>query len=413
MSAETAAPVDSQPASYKPRDVNKPDEWQDIPLSPSATLPVEFHGKSYAQLACDEAGRRFLAGRLSGDKFAVKILKVFLHAKVCACEACGKERHYEAELAKSQPIEATPKAQPAPPVVAADSAPALSQTARAAAEEVVGFDVEADDTKPDDTKPAATTNGAATTKTGNDGPAAKPTAKPGTMKFSKRSEAKVDKAEAELEATKRAIEIEAPLSKLFRDAEAEADSAFFEEARKTNDAFSAQAASVRAREDIKSRLVRTLAIDNGWAAAWAAKEVKDAEDHLDHIKREAAAIVERAENAYELRKAVLMPKLKAYAESIPIDQRASKKSVRCPGWAGRLTFVEREASAEVKSTPIAIKAIKDALGSEDNAIAAGLLAVKIEPSESGIAEWIKNNNGRSLSGVQFTPAGDQLTIYRR
>jgi hypothetical protein len=258
------------------------------------------------------------------------------------------------------------------------------------------------------------------------------------IKLKKQSVAGTERAEASLEETKRALEIVAPLEKLFKEAELEEDQKFVEESVERG-SYIANANRKTNRDDILKRIALRLEINNGWAAAWGAKQVLLYEDILADAKRQAQAIVERAERDYELREKALMPKLTQYALSVPVEQRASEKSIRPPGWGGRLTFRWYDEDFEIVNESAAKRSIEDKLGT-DECIAQGIIKVEEKLSDTVLREYLveerkrfkileQKEKDKSLTeaeaeelakarlkvvqGVKYVPGQDKLTLYRK
>jgi hypothetical protein len=221
------------------------------------------------------------------------------------------------------------------------------------------------------------------------------------------------RAEANLSAAQVSESIERPLQRLFDQAIEEEDQTFIGEAAEAGAVLAADSVAP-AREDRIKRLSERVVVDNGWAASWSARTVLAHRDRVEAAKREAQAIVYRAERDLEYHEKVLLPKLKEYVEKTPVAERASEKSVRPPGWPGRITLVDRAEAFEVKSPSLVLtQAIRD-LG-EDQVISLGLARVKLELRVDDFKDYATENKkwASGLSGVTLRPKGSDVSLHRK
>lgn len=226
--------------------------------------------------------------------------------------------------------------------------------------------------------------------------------------------AKDEVAEAELDAARISLQYERPLLRAFTTAEEEEDVFFDEQVKIDGDVEMAHVRAMRRRKELLDKLIRDPATDivDGHAAACACKELLRAEDHRDKVKREANAWVARAERNLEIREAVLLPKVEKYANSIPKAQWNSPKSIRFPGWIGRLQFSWNDPTYIVENEWAAKRALIAKLG-YDGAIAAGVLKVLEELSKSGLTAYCLTHKDEMVDGTKFVPGGDRPSLYKR
>lgn len=383
--------------------LEKLETWINRPLT-SGKLPVEFNGMSYSKLAADEEGRLWLVTSQRGDPFAEAALKNLPHVGLCECSSCNAKQAFdeadeensspEAEIA--QPVIATvpvivtiPEVVPVPVIVT--PVPSLPVPVSVPADQKTQAPPAKPPAAPTDVKPDGSKK----------------------VKLKKQSVAGVEVADANLDVTKKALEIEEPLNKIMKEAEFEEDQLFISDSVSSG-SYIANANRKTNRDDILKKIALRININNGWAAAWAAKQVLLYEDIRDEAKRQAQAIVDRAERDYEIREKALMPKLTDYANAIPVEQRSSEKSVRLPGWGGRLTFRWRDEDYEIVNESMAKRSAEEKLGT-DECIANGIIKIEEKLSETGLRSFLIDHKEKALlfQGVRHVAGRDKLTLYRK
>lgn len=408
--------------------------WFRRPITGAPGSPAEYIGSTYERLAQEPVGRHYLAKRgyvdSPHDLFARAALALVPHDAGCPCSACdltyarGEER---APDRRSAAMEAEIRSvaqwteQGASIPQAAGSTPAAPTSDEGVAQRTEQGDPTAQ--VAGSTPAAPTTPGVATekpkrAKRAETGIEQKPGG--GTVvkpKKPPKKSAEVARAEANLSMAKVMEDVERPLARLFEQAIEEEDRTFIGEAAEAGAQLAADSVAPQ-REDRIKRLSDRVVVDNGWAASWSARTVLEHRDRVEAAKREAQAIVYRAERDLEYHERVLLPKLKEYVEEYvektPVEQRASEKSVRPPGWPGRITLVDREERFDVQSPSLVLTQAIQKLG-EDTVISLGLARVKLELRVDDFKEYATKNKAwaSGLSGVVLKPKGSDVSLYRK
>lgn len=413
-----------------PAVIDRPGTWFRRPITGAPGSPTEYVGSTYERLAQEPVGRHFLAKRgyvdEPHDPFARSALALVPHEAGCPCSACdltydnGEERvsgkrsaAVEAEIRSvaqwTEQGVSTPQVAGSTPAVPTNDEGVAQRTEQGdPTAQVAGSTPAAPTTPgvaPEKPKRAKRAETGIEQKPGG-GTVVKPRKPP-------KESAEVARAEANLSMAKVTEEVERPLSRLFEQAIEEEDRTFIGEAAEAGAQLAADSVAP-AREDRIKRLSERVVVDNGWAAAWSAKTVLEHRDRVEAAKREAQAIVYRAERDLEYHERVLLPKLKEYVEKTPVEQRASEKSVRPPGWPGRITLVDRDERFDVQSPSLVLTQAIQKLG-EDTVISLGLARVKLELRVDDFKEYAGKNKAwaSGLSGVVLKPKGSDVSLHRK
>ena len=393
-------------------DLDRTETWLRRPItgsSPHRPLPEKFIGWTYLLLSQDEEGRLFLAKHAydgdAYDPFARRVLALLPHAAACACDACKFVAAAIAKAAKAE-AKATKKAAAGPPSTdfpldedppqqAATSAPAPTSSSATPATPATGRTAEGEATDPPPAAPA-------------------PDRKVKLKKASAKPPVAVAEGVANLEAARVAAEIERPLERIFAEAIAEEDDEFIREAKDASAPHVADESRAANRETIIEALVKRVVLDNAYAASWAARRVLAARENKEKAALVAKAINDRAERDLEYAERVLLKKMAAYVESIPVDQRASEKSARFPNWPGRITLNDEPEHFEVVNEHVALASVKKVVG-EDAAIAKGLSRVETKLSVGGFKEYLNDNRAEAakFGGIKLVPKSTSVSIHRK
>lgn len=405
-----------------PAVVERPGTWLRRTITGAPESPSEYVGSTYERLAKEPVGRHYLAkrGHIDDphDPYARAALVLVPHDAGCQCAACDLISKHSAgqEAAQRSVAQRTEQGDSTPQV--AGSTPAAPTNQEGVAQRTEQGDPTA--------QVAGSTPAAPTTPGAPAGAPAKKSKKaevgieqkPGGGSIVKprkppKDSAESARAEANLSAAQVSESIERPLQRLFDQAIEEEDQTFIGEAAEAGAVLAADSVAP-AREDRIKRLSERVVVDNGWAASWSARTVLAHRDRVEAAKREAQAIVYRAERDLEYHEKVLLPKLKEYVEKTPVAERASEKSVRPPGWPGRITLVDRAEAFEVKSPSLVLtQAIRD-LG-EDQVISLGHARVKLELRVDDFKDYATENKkwASGLSGVTLRPKGSDVSLHRK
>jgi len=146
-------------------------------------------------------------------------------------------------------------------------------------------------------------------------------------------------------------------------------------------------------------------------AAWALDQIIKAEDEAEKVKRRAEAQIERAERRARWIREMLWPALVRYTETAP---RSTKKGWKFPDTDARLTMRDSPGRVTVKDRGEALKWAKSQIGM-DQAIEREIIRVREELSEAKLRDWIEESVDRKgyVLGIEYEPAGERLTLYRR
>ena len=348
--------VPSIPTREHP-DMAQEHPWIDVRIT-APELPSRFLGNSYRSLSLDKDGRLYLANRaLDGDERAKIALSRTPHSPVCACDSC---KVYT-------PTTPAPVEAPAA-VVGGGSEPSPARSKKR-------------QSKPRVPNP------------------------PGYIKIKKASEAVVSEAEAAqrvLERQRRCKELTAIIDHIDEVYDDELAAALARGETK----HAAYDGAKTAATLYELTVSKTIEIRDRIDAAWVAKSSKLAERELDDIKREMAVRIAKVERKLKLFERCLEPKLKAFIESTPPEDRSSEKSIRFDDFGVRAGLTYRGDKYEIVDWRAARNAI-DAIYETQDAIEKGIL--KTEISESGLKAFLEKRKDL-IPGVKHVPGGDVLTI---
>lgn len=156
---------------------------------------------------------------------------------------------------------------------------------------------------------------------------------------------------------------------------------------------------------------------NAEAAGAAADTIISVEDECEREERVLQALLERCKRRAEWTRFMLWGALEAYKATTPRSKNKKgeeSKSWRFPWTTARLTNVDAEAKVEVVDRTRCLAWIKGVIGL-DRAIDLDILKVEEAVRVGPLRDWALTGlrPGIRMDGVEFTPAGERLTLYRK